>query len=206
MKFEIPNVRCPHCSPSAQADGSYHVGKSFWRFCRAHRTNWLAGWDDDIDDNKDEQQRRYDELGIAGFEHVGKEAAEAMAARTAKLIVPAFAFARRRDIEIETGLILAGNLVVDIPKDAKPKRKQMRLIKKIVEDLTAEARAGRMADDAVVYGWPHGCAPDGDIDHVAIDLWAQTRVMIAVRVDPRNDGRVRIDSDIAFELGLVKKQ
>jgi hypothetical protein len=121
-------------------------------------------------------------------------------------VMPAFAFARRRDIEIETGLLLAGNLIVDIPKDSTPKRKHERMIVEFVQRLVAEVRAGRMPDDAVMYGWPGGRKPDNAADYAAIDRWAETRMSIAVRIDPRNDGLVRIDSDTAMQLGLMKKQ
>jgi hypothetical protein len=39
-------------------------------------------------------------------------------------IMPVFVFARRSDIEIEAELILAGQLVVDIPKRAGAKMKR----------------------------------------------------------------------------------
>jgi hypothetical protein len=121
-------------------------------------------------------------------------------------VMPAFAFARRRDIEIETGLLLAGNLVVDIPKGAKLKRKQRRMLTDIIQMLTAEARAGRMPDDAVIYAWRGGRRPANAADDAAIEQWGKTRLVCAVRVDPRDDGKVRIDSDIMWQMGLVKKQ
>jgi len=46
--------------------------------------------------------------------------------------MPVFAFLRRRDVELETGLILAGQLIVDIPKHAKMKKRHQRLIAAIV--------------------------------------------------------------------------
>jgi len=140
MKFEIPGVRCPYCPPGAQAEGMYYVGKSYWHFCRAHRTKWMAGWDDDIDDNKDEQDRRFNELGLGGFEHVGKAETEALTAITiAEPVMPAFVFARRRDIEIESGLLLAGNLVIEIAKGKKVKPKHQRMITEIMEMLAAQS-------------------------------------------------------------------
>jgi hypothetical protein len=120
--------------------------------------------------------------------------------------LPAFAFARRRDIEIETGLLLAGNLIIDIAKGTKPKRKHQRMIAELIERLTAEVRAGRMADNAVIYGWRGGRKPDNAADDAAIDRWVKTRIIIAVRVDPRDDGLTPIESDMARELGLAKKQ
>jgi hypothetical protein len=120
--------------------------------------------------------------------------------------MPVFVFARRRDIEIETGMLLAGHLIVDIPKDTEPTREQQYMLAEIIQRLTAEARAGRMPADAVLYGWGGGRKPDNAADDAAIEHWAETQTSIAVRIDPRNDGLVRIDSDTAMQLGLVKKQ
>lgn len=59
--------------------------------------------------------------------------------------MPTFAFFRRRDIEREVGLILAGNLVVDIPKSRKsPLPHEQRMIAKIIQKLTDGARSGEM--------------------------------------------------------------
>jgi hypothetical protein len=206
MKFEIPGVRCPYCPPGAQVEGTYYLGKSYWHFCRAHRTKWMAGWDDAIDDNKDEQGRRFNELGLEGFEHVGKEETEALTATIAEPVMPAFVFARRRDIEVEGGLLLAGNLVVDIAKGKKVKPKRQHMITALIEMLTAQVRAGQMPDDAVVYGWHGGRRPDNAADDAAIERWAQTRLICAVRVDPSDDRKVRIDSDIMWQMGLIKRQ
>jgi hypothetical protein len=125
-------------------------------------------------------------------------------------ITPAFMFGRRRDIELETGPILAGMLVVDLPKDAKLKRQHRRMIGEIVQRLTAAARAGQMPEDVVeVFGWRDGRRPDNADDFVNSDEakgnWAKTRLTIAVRVDPRNDGNYRIDSDLLWQMGIIKR-
>lgn len=71
-----------------------------------------------------------------------------------------FMFGRRRDIELETGLLLAGMLVVDLPKDAKLKRRHRRMIGEIVQRLSAAARSGQMQDATIVFGWRDGRRPD----------------------------------------------
>src|SRR2546422_11765885 len=115
-------------------------------------------------------------------------------------IMPAFIFVRRRDIEIETGLVLAGSLIVDLPKQTKPKRRHRRMVAELMQRFIAEAQAGRMPDDAIVYGWPNGQRPadaDETIDNDELmTSWAKTRIVIAVRIDPRNDSMIRIDSDL----------
>jgi hypothetical protein len=122
-------------------------------------------------------------------------------------IMPAFVFERRRDIELETGLLLAGHLIVDISSSKKLKGKRQHLIQWIVKILIAQARSGQMPDDAVIYGWPNGRRPDHADDtvgnHELMDRWAETRLRIGIRVDPRDDGMLRLDSDILRQIGLA---
>jgi len=62
-----------------------------------------------------------------------------------------------------------------------------------------------MPADAVIYAWHGGRRPDNAADDAAIERWAKTRLTIAVRIDPRDDGRVRIDSDMLRQAGLIKE-
>jgi hypothetical protein len=57
-----------------------------------------------------------------------------------KPIMPLFVFERRRDIELEAGFVLAGQLIIDIPKRPKPKRCHALLVERIVGELCARAR------------------------------------------------------------------
>ena len=125
--------------------------------------------------------------------------------------MPAFIFNRRRDIELEAGFVLAGSLIVDIPKWAKAaklKRRHERLITNIIQQLTDMARSGQMPDDAIIYGWPGGIRPPNADDIVDNDklmaAWARERIQIVIRIDPRNDGLMRMDSDIARQLDLPR--
>ena len=124
-----------------------------------------------------------------------------------KIPTPAFMFGRLRHIEIETGLILAGTLVVDLPKDREPKRKQKRMINEIVQQLIAAVRAGQMSEHDEVFGWRDGRRPDNADAFVkseeAQTNWAKDRLTIAVRVDPRDDGMLRIDSNLRKQMGLL---
>ena len=65
---------------------------------------------------------------------------------------PVFVFTRQRDIELETGLTLAGHLIVDIPLiEADENNDAQRiLVEEVVQHLTADAQSGRMPDDAFV--------------------------------------------------------
>ena len=121
-------------------------------------------------------------------------------------VMPTFAFFRRHDIEQEVGLILAGNLIVDIPKGRKsPLPHEQQMITEILQKLTDGARSGKMPDDAVVYGWPGGCRPEDDSivdDDAALAAWAKERIIISVRIDPRNDGLMRSDSEMLVSAKL----
>jgi hypothetical protein len=122
-------------------------------------------------------------------------------------IMPVFVFARRRDIEVEAGLILAGDLIVDIPKTEKPKRRHRQMVGDIISMLTADAQSGRMPDDAMIWGWPGG-TPPANSDEIRnndelMASWAKARTRIVVRVNARNDGIMRVDSDMRRQMGLL---
>jgi hypothetical protein len=55
---------------------------------------------------------------------------------------PAFLFIRLRDIEVEGGYVLAGQLILDLPKGTKPKKKHERYIRDIIGHLTDQFRSG----------------------------------------------------------------
>jgi hypothetical protein len=122
-----------------------------------------------------------------------------------KRIMPAFVFERRHDIELEAGFTLAGHLIVDLPRNLKKlTENEQQMLAGIVRQLTDDAQSGRLPADAVVYGW-HGDrgrppdAVDTSNDEV-MAAWARKCLRIGVRVDPRNDGQLRIDSDIVRQL------
>ena len=125
-------------------------------------------------------------------------------------MMPIFAFFRRRDIEQELGLTLAGNLIIDIPKSRKsPLPHEQQMITEILQKLADSARSGELPDDAIVYGWPGGRRPEDDSivdDDAAMTAWAKERITIAVRIDPRNDGLVRVDSETLVQMGVIKRQ
>ena len=123
-------------------------------------------------------------------------------------VMPAFVFGRRRDVELEAGFTLAGDLVVDLPERTKLRGRHKRMLQGIVKDLTGMVAAGQMPDDAMVYGWPPGGRP-ANADAITgndelMAEWAKTRHHVVIRVDPRkDDGSLRLDTDIAKRLGLV---
>jgi hypothetical protein len=127
---------------------------------------------------------------------------------TLKPTMPVFAFARRSDVKRENGLILAGQLIVDIPKSKKLKRRHQQMIADIIRRLTTAARSGQMAYNAVVYGWSGGSRPANAVDvhnDTLMAAWAKDRIAIAVRIDPRNDDYLRLDSDVLLQMRVLKQ-
>lgn len=142
----------------------------------------------------------YQDIRIKNMKHKGRT-----------VTMPVFVFARRRDIELESGFVLAGRLFLDEPK---PTGEDMldrvkRMTADIIQQLTAMARSGRMPDYAVTYGRPGGRRPPNADDITSNDTlmaaWARDRLIIEVRVDPRNDGVVRVDSGTMRQIGLVNE-
>ena len=72
---------CPHCGAK---DGPAWIGDSVWHYCAKHRVKWLAGWDLTHVVDKVEQERRYKELGLGGFEHIRRDEVEALAVQVEK--------------------------------------------------------------------------------------------------------------------------
>jgi hypothetical protein len=122
-----------------------------------------------------------------------------------KPVMPHFCFARRRDIELEGGFTLAGQLIVDLPKNY-----HLRMDKEtssIVQKLVAMAKSGELPDDAVIFGWRAGRKPPNAVDvndDALMEAWAKDKLTIAVRIDPRpGSGIMRIDSDVMRQMGLT---
>jgi hypothetical protein len=160
------------------------------------------------------------EIG-GGIEIVAGEEAEQLIRRiqledtrmkTDQPVMPAFVFVRRHDIELEAGFILAGRLIVDLPNEGEATQHEQEMVSAIVQQLTADAQSGKLSDaNDLVVGWrsPDGCPPENaaDIDDDALMAsWAKDRLAITVRVDPRNDGYVRLDSDIIRQLDLPRDE
>jgi hypothetical protein len=123
-------------------------------------------------------------------------------------IMPAFVFERRHHVELEAGFTLAGQLIVDIPSGTELQDHHKQAIASIVQQLTAEAQSGRMPDDAMVYGWWGNSRPpnaaDTNNDEIMI-AWAKRSVAIGVRVSPRSDGMLRVDTDMLRQLDLPEE-
>ena len=119
---------------------------------------------------------------------------------------PLWVFQRRRDIEMEVGLVLAGQLVFDAPDDKKLSRKARREAGKAIRTLTVMARLGRLPDYAVAVGWRTKCPANANEftdNETAISTWTQDRYSIAVRVAPHGSGKIRPDTDWLRQIGIM---
>jgi len=117
-------------------------------------------------------------------------------------VMPEFVFERLRHIEIEAGYILAGTLIVDIPKGKSLNKRRQRRVNQILQMLTDMVQSGQMPNDAMIYCWPPGQTPtNADAitdDESLMTQWVKTRMAIGVRAG--NDG-FRADSDMMRQLG-----
>ena len=128
-------------------------------------------------------------------------------ATTGKPVMPAFVFERCSHVEREAGFILAGQLIVDLPKDTKIEGRHESMIQSIITQLLAEARSGFMPADALVSGWPGGTKPDNAVDtdnDALMTPWADRSLNIALRIYLRDDGIVCTDSDMLAHMGLLR--
>ena len=123
-----------------------------------------------------------------------------------KPIMPAFVFERLRHIEIEAGFILAGHLVIDFPEHRTLRKRDQRWLGWVIRELIAMTQSGSMPDEALIYGWPgDGGRPANAVDtadFAVMTAWANRSLRIGVRIDPRTDGLMRIDSDMLAQLEL----
>ena len=120
--------------------------------------------------------------------------------------MPLFVFDRRRDIEQEANFLLAGTIVVDIPKKKANKPRNQRLVSAILQDLTNMARAGTLPN-GMFAGW-EGQKPANSKaiieDDELLKAWSKDRLWIAVRVEHGEDtGILRLDSDVLRQMGLA---
>jgi len=102
-------------------------------------------------------------------------------------VMTMFVFGRRRDVELEADLALAGRLVVNLPKHTKLKGKHRQMVEDVVRYLMKAAKSGQMPDDALSYGWPHPRPPNADAIEGNGDLmrsWASSCQTIEVRSTP----------------------
>jgi hypothetical protein len=117
---------------------------------------------------------------------------------------PEFLFERRPDVEVERGLLLAGLLTIDIPKEPlPPEKRHVGMIDAIVERIVTSAVEGDMPADGLTVGWHgDGAWPPNPIDiedDDAVAEWRERSLTFFVRVVKREDGTVRAAITVPLE-------
>jgi len=102
-------------------------------------------------------------------------------------VYPDFIFGRRRAIEIEEGLALAGALITRYPRDQALTEPELATIKDLVHYLVDELRAGRLEDEGPYSLWDGGVNPEDaveipDIPEDLMKQWGTTCHIIPIRV------------------------
>jgi hypothetical protein len=107
---------------------------------------------------------------------------------------PLFIFERDTDIKPETGILFAGKLIVDTPKNEPA---DQLLVEDIISRLVDFAHDGSLPDDPniVVVGWRDGM-PESDKIRLA---WRQQSLSLAIRAEHDDDGPVRIHIGPVFQ-------
>ena len=120
-------------------------------------------------------------------------------------VFPGFALQRRRHVELEANLLLAGQLIVDIPRALKETRGHRRMVKDIIRTLLEYRRSGTMPDDSMVFGWRDGKRPANAVDvknDEIMKAWVDRSLIIALRVDYDRRDYVVADIDLMRQLEM----
>jgi hypothetical protein len=118
-----------------------------------------------------------------------------------------FVFERHRDIELEAGYVLAGILVVDLPKpdrmSAKVRAEAQQMTSEIILQLSKMAASGYMPEDAKIFCWKDGKDRPDEIteDAELMRAWRNDRLCIGVRTS--KDGKFAADSGMMQAAGLM---
>jgi hypothetical protein len=111
---------------------------------------------------------------------------------------PIYVFKRAHEIETPNR-ILAGQLHLNNFGQPRLSHRARRELAEIIRNLTADAQAGRLPDDALVVGWPrHGRKPENaaDVTDAAVmSSWTARAFTVAVRVDAHGNQTVTRERD-----------
>jgi hypothetical protein len=115
-----------------------------------------------------------------------------------RITYPVFTFKRRRRDE-NSARVLAGSLRLNNFGQRRLSHRARRELAEIIRNLTADAQAGRLPDDALVVGWPrHGRKPENaaDVTDAAVmSSWTARAFTVAVRVDAHGNQTVTRERD-----------
>jgi hypothetical protein len=116
--------------------------------------------------------------------------------------LPDFIFGRDRAAEEAGGFVLAGRLVTPFPKREKPSAAESEEIAALIQKLTTMAREDPAM--AGVGAWrgnvklPDGLKPP--FPDAAMLARMERCAVVIVRIDPRNDGLMRIDDTLMADI------
>jgi hypothetical protein len=149
----------------------------------------------------------------AMYKRAGKTffSGEAPERATTTGVYPAWVFDRHPEIEHESNLLLAGDLIIDLPADPEGwSPAQRETLKAIHLRLLLAARAGEMPEDSIVYGWPGGEKPANAVDvdnHALMDAWMSERTFIVLRfTEHAADEFLRQPDSVTLQhLGMLQR-
>jgi hypothetical protein len=115
-----------------------------------------------------------------------------------RVIYPVYMFERRQRDE-NSARILAGSLRLNNFGQRRLSHRARRELAEIIRNLTADAQAGRLPENALVVGWPrHGRKPENaaDVTDAAVmSSWTARAFTVAVRVDAHGNQTVIRERD-----------
>jgi hypothetical protein len=115
-----------------------------------------------------------------------------------RVIYPVYMFQRRQRDE-NSARVLAGSLRLNNFGQRRLSHRARRELAEIIRNLTADAQAGRLPDDALVVGWPrHDRKPENaaDVTDAAVmSSWTARAFTVAVRVDAHGNQTVTRERD-----------
>jgi len=119
--------------------------------------------------------------------------------------MPDYVFGRRRDIELQSGLMLVGFVVTKFPKSRTPSDEDRKRVSVVVERMVMELRAGRMTEDATISMWEGGVRPANGIEvpipYEVMERWMASQAIFAIRVASSGAGDITLVHDDAQMRG-----
>ncbi len=114
--------------------------------------------------------------------------------------LPDFIFSRRRDIELECGLTLAGMLVTDIPTGRKLSKSDGRLVQHIISQLRERVKSAPDLTNAGI--WRTGLKPADGLSPPFDDrlLEERCRRCICIMVTSGTESVVKVPSDLLRQI------
>jgi hypothetical protein len=115
-------------------------------------------------------------------------------------VMPLFVFERCPANELEADLVLAGDLVLDLPRRPAPlSEHDMRQLAMVVGLLSAKAQTGALPEGEMLVGWPGNERPANALDiddREALAGWANRSLGVSFRLNDNGNGSKRFAFDV----------